>query len=61
MKTINLTDYTKEEILSAVESYGYEISFFSSIEVFNLEQNNYQFSVETSIQLACECIFELEM
>lgn len=59
--TIDLTEYTKEDILSAVETYGYGFDFFNCVEVFNLYQSGYVFNVEDSIQLACECLFELEM
>lgn len=58
---IDLREYTKEEILEAIETYGYKFEHFSSVGVFNIEQDGYTYSVDDSIQLACECIFELEM
>jgi hypothetical protein len=56
---IDLEDYDRASIEDFVSSFGYEVSFYSSPKVFNLKQNGYTYSVDDSIQLACECIFEL--
>jgi len=57
---IDILDYSKETIEDAVVSYGYIIEEFISNDNFSLSQNGDNYSIEDSIQLACECIFELE-
>lgn len=56
--TVDLKGYSKKEIEDAISTYGYTIGYWSSQAVFNIEQNGYTYSVEESIQLSCECIFE---
>lgn len=59
--TIDLEHYTKEQIEDAISTFGYSIEFWTSNEVFNINQSGFTFSVEDSVQLSCECIFELEL
>ena len=64
--TINLEEYTKEEIADAISTFGYNILHADDwnskdFTIFQIEQASELFGVKDSIQLACECIFELEM
>lgn len=54
---INLKDYNFSEIKDAVESYGYTINHYkndlSLFQLGDMDRNE-------SIQIACECLFEIE-
>lgn len=52
---IDITSYSIYDIEQSVGHYGYSLN-----RDFILEQSGQTFSYEDSIQLICECIFELE-
>lgn len=59
---IDLLDYTIERIEDDVSSFGYSVVDFGSFGkmfTLTLEDDSGTYTVEDSIQLACECIFEL--
>lgn len=55
---INLNNYSTDQIEDAISVYGYKI--VGKIP-FKIEQGGQVFNFEDSVQLACECIFELEL
>ena len=61
VEEIDLMDYSKEEIEDAISTYGYTIYDWVSCELFNIKQSREIFSVEASIQLSIECLFEMEL
>ena len=63
VEEIDLWDYTEEEIQDHLSPYGYEINYyckqdFNNTIILTIKDDSYMYSVEDSIQLACECIFE---
>lgn len=57
--TIDLSDYSEGDIISTLMSFGYEHVYFEK-EGLCFEQCGEYFSGEQAVQLACECLFELE-
>lgn len=63
--TIDLWDYTEDQIIEALAPYGYKLNYycrqdFNQSIILTVEDDGYFHSVRDSIQLVCECIFELE-
>jgi hypothetical protein len=57
---IDISEFTIEQIKESVSCYGYTLVNVVSNVDFSLFQSNHTYDLKSSIQLACECIFELD-
>lgn len=61
--TIDLKDYTYEQIKDALSTYGYELLSIDPSVPYGIifTQSGDEYQGRDAVQLACECIFELEI